>query len=91
MPVPVHTRTPRVYSVDVFETPANCNYDKDKQHPRKRSCDRAATNLELPCPQILGWVHEETPGEISLYAADQVVAIRAGALTAKTDMIRSCH
>jgi hypothetical protein len=32
MPVPVHIRTPRLYSVEVFETPANWEFVTDRPH-----------------------------------------------------------
>jgi hypothetical protein len=32
MPVPVHIRMPRLYSVEVFETPANWEFVTDRPH-----------------------------------------------------------
>lgn len=32
MPVPVHIRTPRLYNVEVFETPANWKFVTNRPH-----------------------------------------------------------
>ena len=70
-PVPVQIRMPRLYSVDVFETPANCV----QRISGGRQCKMNHTNLQLPGPQSSGWVIDQTAREVTLHTTDHVVVL----------------
>lgn len=65
IPVPVHIRIPRLYSVEVLDTPANWKGVTDR--PARGMVVDGAAHLELTCPNFLWRVVDESAGKIALY------------------------
>lgn len=80
IPVPVQIRIPRLYRVDVFETPANC------AHVSMWAGNTASSShLQFTRPKGLWRVTNETFGEITLHTSNQEVVLGVRALTAQND------
>lgn len=63
IPVPVHIRMPRLYSVEVFDTPAN--YEMCHDLRGIRSNDEDAANLEFAGPNRMRRIVDEAAGEVT--------------------------
>lgn len=79
IPVPVQIRIPRLYSVDVFETPANW---KNLMHEYDvfRDVD-ILEYLQLTSPDSFGRICNKTLREVTLDTCDHVVIFGMWALT----------
>jgi hypothetical protein len=72
-PVPVHNRIPLLYSVDVFDTPANW---KGLSLTCTRIQTGSVTYLHLPCPDMCGRIIHKTSGEVALNTTYQIMILR---------------
>lgn len=70
-PVPVQTRIPRLYSVEVFDTPANW-WTISLNEIRRRF----PTDFQLPCPNSGGRISDQLASEVALDTADQEMFFR---------------
>ena len=65
IPVPVQIRIPRLYSLDVFETPASyCSISSDQSE------DQFVTDLQLSRPDVRRRIIDKALGEVT-YRSDE--------------------
>jgi len=74
MPVPVQMRMPRLNMAEAWPTPASLYQPLQEKGTGQGTL--VLTELEFSSPDRLGWVVDETLGEVSLNTADHVVFSR---------------